>query len=176
MKSEMFRKIAITGPESTGKSWLAEQLAKSFNTVWVSEFAREYLSKMNTNYTIDDVIAIAKGQLVSEKQSYEKANEFLFCDTEMLVCAIWTDFVFGHIPEFIKEAFENQYYDLYLLCDIDLPWEPDPLREHPDNREQIFEKYKQALTVARLPYVIISGFGENRLNCAINAIHHQFSD
>jgi NadR type nicotinamide-nucleotide adenylyltransferase len=171
----MLKKIAITGPESTGKSWLAEQLAKSFKTVWVSEYAREYLSERSTKYTIDDVIAIAKGQLVLEKQSCVNANEFLFCDTEMLVCTIWTDFVFGYVPDFIKEAFKNQHYDLYLLCDIDLPWESDPLREHPNSRELIFEKYKQALMQAQLPFVIVSGLGENRLNCAINAIHHQFS-
>jgi NadR type nicotinamide-nucleotide adenylyltransferase len=172
----MLKKIAITGPESTGKSWLAEHLARKFNTVWAPEFAREYLSERKSSYTIDDVVAIAKGQIAQEIFWEGRAADFLFSDTEMLVCKIWTDFVFGKIPKFIQEAFENQQYDLYLLCNIDLPWEPDPLREHPNSRELIFEKYKQALIQAKLPFVIISGVGENRLNHAINVIQQQFSD
>ncbi len=170
----MLKKIAITGPESTGKSWLAEQLAKEFNTVWVPEFAREYLSDLHRNYTIDDVVEIAKGQQQNEKLMEIQASEFLFSDTEMFVCSIWTEFVFGKVPEFIRQAVESQQYDLYLLCNIDLPWEPDPLREHPDNREDIFEKYRLALSDANLPYVIINGLGKNRLAEAINAVKKQF--
>ncbi|NOU46261.1 MAG: ATP-binding protein [Bacteroidales bacterium] len=172
----MLRKIAITGPESTGKSWLAGHLAKEFNTVWIPEYAREYLSGKDTAYVLEDVVEIAKGQLAHEHRMIDKANQFLFSDTEMLVCKIWTDFVFNQIPDFIKQAYENQYYDLYLLCDIDLPWEPDPLREHPNSRQIIFDKYKMELTQANLPFAVISGFGENRLKHAINVIHERFSD
>jgi NadR type nicotinamide-nucleotide adenylyltransferase len=172
----MLRKIAITGPESTGKSWLAEHLAKEFNTVWVPEYAREYLSGKDRAYDLEDVVEIAKGQLAHENRLISRANQFLFSDTEMLVCKIWTDFVFNQIPDFIEQAFENQHYDLYLLCDIDLPWEPDPLREHPNSRQIIFDKYKMELTRAHLPFVIINGFGENRLKHAINVIHERFSD
>lgn len=170
----MLKKIAITGPESTGKSWLAQNLAREHKTLWVPEFAREYLNILKSDYTIEDVVEIAKGQLSREDRMISEAENFLFSDTEMLVCKIWTDFVFGNVPDFIKKAFENQYYDLYLLCDIDLPWEPDPLREHPQSREIIFEKYQNALITADLPFVIISGYGKDRLDNAIKAIQMKF--
>jgi NadR type nicotinamide-nucleotide adenylyltransferase len=166
----MLRKIAITGPESTGKSWLAEQLARHYKTHFVKEYAREYLARLQKPYALDDIVQIAKGQRAAEKIMEAKSDQLLFADTEMLVCKIWADFVFGETPAFIQQVFEQQYYDLYLLCDIDLPWEADPLREHPDRRKEIMGLYKQALDDRKMPYKLVSGLNNKRLNHAINYV------
>jgi NadR type nicotinamide-nucleotide adenylyltransferase len=163
----MLKKIAITGPESTGKSWLAERLAGHYQTHFVKEYAREYLARLQKPYALDDIVQIAKGQLEAEKMLEAKSDQLLFADTEMLVCKIWASVVFGKIPEFIQQAFEKQQYDLYLLCDIDLPWEADPLREHPDRRKEIMGLYKQALTEHKMPFKLVSGKGDERLQHAI---------
>ncbi len=171
----MIKKIAITGPESTGKSWLAEQLAKRYHTVWVPEYAREYLQHFTGKYALEDIIAISVKQLNQTNESLNLANKLIFSDTEMLVCMIWSEVVFGKVPSVIENAFHQQDFDLYLLCDIDLPWEPDPLREHPDRRAEIFQMYFGALSAAKLPFEIISGLGEHRLESAVHAIESRLS-
>lgn len=167
----MLRKIAITGPESTGKSWLAEHLARHYKTHFVKEYAREYLTRLEKPYTLDDIVQIAIGQRAAEKKIEVESNQLLFADTEMLVCKIWADFVFGETPAFIQQAFEQQHYDLYLLCDIDLPWEADPLREHPDRRNEIMGLYKQALDDRKMPYKLVSGLNNKRLQQAIDFVN-----
>lgn len=165
-------KIAITGPESTGKSSLAESLAEIHGVKAVPEYAREYLSNFELPYTIDDVVKIAREQerLIEEKAT--TSDEILIADTELLVCKIWTTFVFGEVPECIQKAFEKQSFDLYLLCDIDLEWEADPLRENPSKseRKQLFEMYRVALEQANYRYEIISGKGKIREQNALKAI------
>lgn len=171
----MIKKIAITGPESTGKSCLAEQLANRFHTIWVPEYAREYLGKATGKYGLDDIVTISHKQFDLINASLNHANELIFSDTEMLVCMIWSEFVFGKVPSEIENAFHKQDFDLYLLCDIDLPWEPDPLREHPDKRAEIFQMYLTALKTNNLPFEIISGIGEHRLERAVQAIESRLS-
>ncbi|HPE43746.1 MAG TPA: ATP-binding protein [Bacteroidales bacterium] len=162
-------KIAITGPESTGKSWLAEKLADHYQTQWVPEYAREYLHE-KPDYNVADVVNIAKGQLQLQQRLLEANPTILFTDTEMLVCKIWLEFVFGLQDDFIENALKNQHYDLYLLCDIDLEWEPDPLREHPEQRKILFELYKSYLEKMQFPYRIVSGKGRQRLEKAVTFV------
>lgn len=166
----MLKRIAITGPESTGKSWLTEQLALKFKTSFVPEYAREYLLEHGLEYTIDDVERIAKGQLRNEKKEAEKTQGFLFCDTDMLVPKIWCEVVFGRCPEWIQYQFVNHQYDLYLLCFTDLPWEYDPMRENPENRDEIFKLYEKALKDNNFPYRIVKGLGGDRLENALNFV------
>ncbi len=141
----MIKKIAITGPESTGKSALAQALAQRFQTTWVPEFAREYLKKTNGKYAFEDIETIARGQMQKEQQMLKQANKFLFCDTELLVTMIWSQFVFGKVSPWITEQLSKQKYNLILLTNIDIPWTFDPLREHPDHREELFYLYKKKL-------------------------------
>lgn len=162
-------KVAITGPESTGKSWLAKHLALHYNAVWVPEFAREYLANVK-EYKADDVVKIARGQLQLEQDQLKSNPTVLFADTEMLVCEIWLQFVFNLKNEFIEDALKKQDYDLYLLCDIDLDWEPDPLREHPDERKILFDLYESRLKSMSFPYRIVSGKGNDRLKKAVNFV------
>jgi NadR type nicotinamide-nucleotide adenylyltransferase len=161
-------KIAITGPESTGKSVLAEQLARHYKTTWVPEFARSFIDGLNRPYVAGDIVTIAKGQAASEKQHEEPATGLLFCDTELIVTKIWSEFKYGFCDPWILKNISESNYLLYLLCDIDLPWMEDPQREHPHLREQLFRLYEKELTVRNLPFRIVTGIGGVRLE---NAIH-----
>ena len=165
-------KIAITGPESTGKSTLAEKLAKHFNTDYIPEYSRTYLENFEGQYTENDVVEIAKGQynLILEE---EKNNpEILIADTETIVCKIWVEYVFKHSNETIDEILKQQDFDLYLLCDIDLPWVYDPLRENPnlEERKELFEIYKKTLTKMNVPFGIVRGDDEERVNNSLEII------
>lgn len=166
----MCKRIAITGPESTGKSWLAMQLAQTYQSIWVAEFAREYLKTINHNYNLSDIETIAQMQMKQINLAALQSNSIVFADTEMLVCYIWADYVFGIVPQSVVELTQNQQFDLYLLCNIDLPWEPDPLREHPDARQKLFDAYESELFRRNWPYKIVSGINNERLQCAVNAI------
>lgn len=166
----MIRKIAITGPESTGKSVLAEQLASRYQTYWVPEFARTYLETLGRPYREEDILTIAQGQLRQEESVLSDASDYLFCDTEFLVTKIWSLVRYGRCDSWIDEQFFNHRYDLYLLCDIDLPWEYDPLREHPDRRKFLYDYYRRELTDAKFPFAVVRGCGPDRLNQAIHII------
>ncbi len=161
------KKIAIVGPESTGKSTLSAQLAQNLGTVWVPEYAREYLDKLARPYEATDLELIAKGQLELEATMAKKANGFLICDTNLLVIEVWAEHAYGHCPEWIKASVRNQQYDFTFLTDIDLPWQPDPLREHPHLRQYFFKVYQQKLGSLKTPFAIISGNEQERLTTAM---------
>lgn len=166
----MLKRIAITGPESTGKSKLCQQLADYYNDLWVPEFAREYIDKLGRPYTQSDILTIAKSQVELESETAKKAHRFLFCDTELIVTKIWSEHKYLNCDPWILEQIKKTDYHLYLLCDIDLPWEADPQREHPDLREYFFEKYRKELKSHKFNYKIVSGSGKERLDNAIKLI------
>ncbi len=170
----MIRRIAITGPESTGKSILSESLARHFKTQWVPEYAREYLALLETQYKQSDILEIAKGQLCAEEEHKTYANNFLFCDTDLLVTKIWSEVKYGNCDEWILQQLVNHSYDLFLLCDIDLPWAPDPLREHPNFRKELFDIYLKNLKLYKFPFAIVRGTGIDRMNNAIKIIDEYF--
>jgi NadR type nicotinamide-nucleotide adenylyltransferase len=170
-KSEdMLKRISVTGPESTGKSWLAEHLSAHFEEPWVPEYARVFLENLNAPYTFDDVLHIAKGQFEAENDLAKTAKEFLFCDTDFLVTHIWCLVKFGKSHTWIEEMLETHRYTHYLLCSPDLPWQADPLREHPNLRKELFEMYKTELQNRNFSFSIVSGEGDERLQHAIDAI------
>ena len=162
-------KVAVTGPESTGKSTLARQLAAHYNTVWVPEYARHYISDLPGRYTLSDVENIARGQLGNYRVALPQANKVLFADTDLLVIKIWMLHAFKTCPAWILEALEKQDFDLYLLMNVDLPWEPDPQREHPYLRQFFYDWYKHELQQYQFNFVEISGAEEKRFH---NAIFH----
>jgi len=164
-------KVAITGPESTGKSQLSEELAVYYQTVWVSEYAREYIAKLDRPYNAEDILYIAQGQISSEEKVLFKTNKLLFCDTELIVTKIWCEHKFGFCHDWILNMLEKPRYDLYLLCDIDLPWEFDVQREHPDLRKYFFDLYFNELTKRNYPFAVINGLNEIRLNNAVESVN-----
>lgn len=165
-------KIAITGPESTGKSTLAEKLAKHFNTDYIPEYSRTYLENFEGQYTENDVVEIAKKQHELILKEEDKNPELLIADTEIIVCKIWIEYVFKHPNDMIEELLRRQNFDLYLLCDIDLPWVYDPLRENPniEERKELFEIYKNTLTKMNVPFGIVRGDDEERVNNSLEII------
>ncbi len=185
----MLKKIVIIGPESTGKSTLCEQLAQHYQTLWCPEFAREYLLKNGTDYSFDDLATIANGQLALEEgyeaqiakyevtnKKRETRNEKLFIDTDMYVMKVWCEFVFGKCHRFILDEIATRKYDLYMLCNIDLPWVADELREYPDEqpRIELFNIYKNILENQSTPWQLISGTNEERLRNAIEIIDKSY--
>jgi nicotinamide riboside kinase len=168
--SENIIKIAIVGPESTGKSSLSKALAQHYNEPWVTEVAREYIDKLNRPYTLKDIEIIAELQLLEEEKQIVLAKKYLFCDTTLLVNKIWASFVFNHIPSSIIELYKPQNYLLHLLCDIDLPWEFDPLREHPNHRETLLKLYENDLIESAANFVKVKGMAQMRVQNAIEAV------
>jgi NadR type nicotinamide-nucleotide adenylyltransferase len=180
----MVKKIVIIGPESTGKSTLCEQLAAHFDSIWVKEYAREYLLKNGTDYSFEDLLDIAKGQVESEQlavDSWLLANKSkianlksqIFIDTNMYVMKVWCEFVFEKCHHWILNCIVERKYDLYLLCNIDLPWVKDELREYPDlvSRQKLYHHYKDILVNQNVPWIDICGSYEERLKKAIEAVN-----
>lgn len=166
----MMRKIVLTGPESSGKTSLAEALAKHYGAPAAPEYARTYLENLDRSYVEEDLLHIAQGQLAWEKEYADKAGEWLIIDTSLVVLKIWSEYKYGRCHPFILENLHERRYDLFLLCRPDLPWSFDPLREHPDKREELFSIYQRELTALGFPYEVISGHGEERVARALAAI------
>lgn len=168
------KQIVIIGPESTGKSTLAAQLADYYKTVWCPEFAREYLGEYGPDYTFDDLLNIATGQLTLEDNMMQQAaNGYYFIDTDMYVMKVWCEVAFNNCHTWILKQIAARKYDLHLLCDTDLPWVPDGLREYPDlhTRQRLFKMYKDILINEGGRWAIISGKPEERLQTAISIIN-----
>jgi NadR type nicotinamide-nucleotide adenylyltransferase len=163
---QQIMKFAITGPESTGKSTLTQQLADEFQTLWVPEFARDFLHLRKGKYSENDLLTIAEGQMNSEKAMELQSDRILFCDTEFLVIKIWSLVKYGRCHPRILSMIEEQNYLHYFLCDIDIPWQDDPLREHPHMRKELFDLYVHELNKYQFPYTVISGNHEERLQMA----------
>lgn len=164
--------IVITGPECTGKSTLTSQLATYYRGAYLTEYAREYISRLSRPYTYSDVVHIAGEQVRLADEQRQLAKEVLFCDTYLEITYVWFRWVFRTCPDWVYHSFRNQSADLYLLCNTDLAWEPDPVRENGgENRQKLFEEYRLLLQKFGLNFEIISGFGEKRLQNAIFAIN-----
>lgn len=164
------KKIAIVGPECTGKSDLASFLATRYNTVWVPEYARGYLDNLVRPYEQQDLLTIAHGQQRLEAEWALSANGLLFCDTTLLVIKIWSEVRYGNCDPEIVSALNDSHYDLHLLTYVDIPWEDDPQREHPDKREMLYSMYHEQLSAMKVPFVEIKGEREERRRKAIEAV------
>ena len=174
------QKIVILGPESTGKSTLCEALAKHYHIYYCPEYARQFLTENGLKYNYEDLLTIAKGQLTLEQQAIEKAEQQyieqsknkIIIDTDMYVMKVWCEYVFNNCHTYILDQIHTRKYDLYLLCDIDLPWSPDEMREYPDEkpRQELFTIYKDILINQNTPWGIVSGVGEQRTQSAIKLI------
>ncbi|MHC8948424.1 AAA family ATPase [Sphingobacterium hungaricum] len=164
MPLDRLAKIAIVGPESTGKSTLAQFLGEEFDSISVPEYARYYCQNLNNQYTLQDEVNMFYGQMALEEALIPLAkHNLLFCDVTILTIKIWCDHLFGDTPNEVKEEIKNRKYDLYLLMDIDLPWQDDPLRDFPKDREYFLEVWKKELADLNANYKIISGLGEERI-------------
>jgi len=157
-------KLALVGPECSGKSTLAKALSEYWDEPFVQEYSREYLAELGRNYNQDDLLEIAKGQLEKEYEVAEKANYFLICDTNTLVVKIWAEVRFGRAQNWIERQFLEKPYQLYILCGHKgIDWEYDDLRENPDDRENLYDLYRKALVKAGKRFIEVEGTTEERL-------------
>jgi NadR type nicotinamide-nucleotide adenylyltransferase len=180
------KKIVVIGPESTGKSTLCEKLAAHYQTQWVKEYAREYLLQHGTEYSFENLLDVAKGQLAGEELVVQSAKYIdaanrkqktengkpVFIDTDMYVMKVWCEFVFGKCHHWILNRIVERKYDLYLLCNTDAPWVKDELREYPDlvTRQKLYQHYKDTMVNQNVPWVDICGNYDERLAKAIAAV------
>jgi NadR type nicotinamide-nucleotide adenylyltransferase len=171
------KKFVIVGPESTGKSTLSQNLADHFKTEWVREYAREYLEKNGTDYTFENLYDIAQGQLAGEDAATQKLldegkNIPLIVDTDMYVIKVWSEFVFNKCDNRVLTEITKRKYDGYILCNTDVPWVQDHLREYPDlvTREKLFHYYKEELSEKKTPWIIIKGDYKVRTQQAIDFV------
>jgi len=177
------KKIVVIGPESTGKSTLCEELARHYHTEWVPEYAREFLITNGHEYTYEKLLTIAKGQIALEEKISSQLSArhspftihhspLLFIDTDMYVMKVWNEFVFAKCHQWIIDQIVERNYDLYLLCNTDLPWVKDELREYPnlETREKLFHIYKDIMINQKTPWVEIKGIHEMRMQLAIEAV------
>ena len=156
-------RVALTGPESTGKTTLSRQLAEHYGTAWAPEYAREYLEQHGPGYTLADLEIIAQGQVAAEEDAARRANRVVFCDTDLLVIKVWAEHAFGQCPEWVEQRIERQRYDLVLLLGVDIPWEADPLRAHPNHRQHFYAIYHSELSGLMSNFAEITGTPAERL-------------
>ncbi|MEW4923297.1 ATP-binding protein [Algibacter sp. 2305UL17-15] len=168
-------KIVLFGPESTGKTTLSRQLARYYNSVWVPEYAREYLqNKWNNERKTcepEDLLPIAEGQMKLENELAQKTDSVLICDTDLLETKVYSEaYYHGSCdPILEKYALENTY-DLYFLTYIDTPWEADDLRDKPEHRENMFQAFKNELLKQNRSFVVLKGDKKKRLETAVSHI------
>lgn len=168
--NKAIKKIAIVGPESTGKSTISKALAKHYNVPWVPEYARYYCAALTADCTLQDEINMFHGQVALEESVLATAEtEFLISDTTFLTVKIWSDEILGETPAIVLNALKTRTYDFYVLLDIDLPWQEDPLRDFPHLREHFMNIWHKELKALNADYVVVGGI-ENRLQNAIGAI------
>lgn len=168
------KRVAIVGAESTGKTTLAGQLAQHYQTVWVPEFAREYLDAKGAYCELSDIPNIARGQMETEDALARQANRVLICDTDLITTTIWSDHYFNECPDWIRRAANERQYDLYLLTHNDVLWVADSQRDRPHMRDHFHNLFRHELESRNRPYIEISGSCDERLRAAIRAVDALF--
>lgn len=151
-------KVAIIGPESSGKSTLARYLANRYHGVLIPEYAREYVErKGTTDVTYDELCEIARHQIEQLDILASTLSPLAVFDTELIVTKVWFDYVFGKVPEWLNEAIMRFPMDVYLLTKPDLPWVPDPARSNGSDaiRRELFDRYEMEIQALNIPYYII---------------------
>lgn len=164
------KKVVLVGPECTGKSTLASLLAKYYNTVWVPEYARHYIDRLDRPYEEKDLPIIAKGQMEQEDKLAQQANKLLICDTDLTVIKVWGEYKYGACYDEILNEYNKRTYDLHLLMGIDVPWHDDPQRENPELRQFFYDLFKSELQQRNANFIEISGDHFERKKKAVTAI------
>jgi len=164
------KRIALIGPESTGKTTLCRELAGHFHSVWVPEFSRNYMETLQRPYTLDDIEYCTRQQLAEEDRLLPQANQFLFSDTELIVAKVWCEDVFHSCPPWIEQEIPKRKYDLYLLTFPDLPFTEDPVRENPHRRDYFFDWYLRELEARGFECEIVRGSGALRVENAVKSV------
>jgi HTH-type transcriptional regulator, transcriptional repressor of NAD biosynthesis genes len=160
IKRHVVLKFCFYGPESTGKSTMAEKMAKHFQTEFVPEVAKEFIT--SNNFAVNDIVKIGREQMRRVREKTKTANKILFCDTDLITTQIYSQQYLGVVPELIRQLEKKNSYDLYFLFDIDVPWVSDGLRDLGNKRKEMYSVFKEALDRRKIKYVMISGDYQQR--------------
>lgn len=166
------KKVVIIGPECTGKTTLTKALSNHFKTPYIKEYAREHIDNLKGNYQQDDILTIAKKQIELE-DNIGSEHDFLFLDTDLIVCKVWSEFKYGHCHPWILQQIEQRHYDHYLLCKVDLKWKNDGMREHPNHRKELYAIYHNELKNYKKSFSVVSGM--KRLESSLDFLQKIFS-
>lgn len=168
MKHEIL-KIAVVGPESSGKSTISRDLANYYQTLWVPEYSRFYCENLTSDCTLQDELNMFHGQIALETAVESvTAGQLLICDTTILTVKIWSDEFFGHTPQIVLDRLKTQHYDFYILLKNDLPWQDDPLRNFKGRGDYFMDVWRKELETLNANFVEVGGM-ENRTENAIKA-------
>jgi NadR type nicotinamide-nucleotide adenylyltransferase len=167
---ELVRRVVVTGSESTGKSWLVQRLAQRFDTLWAPEFARQYALQKAAPLDASDVEPIARGQIIAEDAVLSRAKDLAILDTDLVSTVVYAEHYYGKCPPWVERAARKRLADLYLLCDIDVPWVADRARDRPQTRGELHAAFQDSLERLRAHYTIIRGSWEQREAAAISAV------
>lgn len=164
-------RIVVTGPESTGKTTLAQSLAEHYHAPWIPEYARDYAEKSAMPLTSRDVTPIARGQIAREEAVFETASGIVILDTDLVSTVVYAGYYYGTVPSWVEQAASERLADLYLLCDIDVPWVADAVRDAQHQRGQLHEAFVTRLsTLAATVQLIVGPSPAERLKRAVTAI------
>lgn len=175
VRPHFVRKVCVFGPESTGKSTLAKQLAAHFNSVYVPEYAKTYIESTGKDIDSDDMVAIARGQCALEDATARDANRVLFCDSDLVTSIIWSGRLVGKIPDWLRNEADNRHYDLYLLTHYDVPWVDDVHRYIPKESPAFFDRCVLELESRHRNFVQIKGGWDERFKLAVAAVEQMLA-
>ena len=160
----LMKKVVITGPESSGKTTLFNAIEEKFGIAGVPEFARVYIDQLDRPYVQGDLIEIANGQLQLEQKFSNENKDLLLCDTDLLTIKVWSEFKYGICDPIIQNQLMHYLPDYYVLTSPDIPWEPDPQRENPKERDELFQIYQKEILTLKIPSIIVAGSQEQRMD------------
>jgi nicotinamide riboside kinase len=153
-------RICLTGPESTGKTWLATELATSYGTTFVPEYARQYAEEHPRPLELDDVESIALGEI--SLLDDEPDGLLAILDTDLLSTVVYSNHYYGTCPGWIVEEAKGRLADLYVLLDVDTPWADDAVRDAAQDRLALFEDFRSTLLRVGARFETVSGNWEQR--------------
>ena len=160
----LMKKVVITGPESSGKTTLFNAIEEKFGIAGVPEFARVYIDQLDRPYVQGDLIEIANGQLQLEQKFSNENKDLLLCDTDLLTIKVWSEYKYGICDPIILNQLMHHLPDYYVLASPDIPWEPDPQRENPKERDELFQIYQKEILTLKIPSIIVAGSQEQRMD------------
>lgn len=160
----LMKKVVITGPESSGKTTLFNAIEEKFGIAGVPEFARIYIDQLDRPYVQGDLIEIANGQLQLEQKFSNENKDLLLCDTDLLTLKVWSEYKYGSCDPIILNQLMHHLPDYYVLASPDIPWEPDPQRENPKERDELFQIYQKEILTLKIPSIIVAGSQEQRMD------------